>query len=204
MPQPPRPLAAPTKKRSNAAMAAAYERVWRSPLVRDTLGIPQNVGMEAYPTGGDEFASYVPRNKTITVNTGVDPRRYFMAGASPADTPSERSILMHELGHAYGKSAFPSLKAPMIAPRPTGAMTPREKEARVTLSEYGQSDPDEALAQAYTNAAAFLSETAPDTAGFRQRLGELEGNTPGMGSIVRDLLTARPIYQKHPLKKVIR
>jgi hypothetical protein len=204
MPQPPRTLAVPPKKRSPAEMTAAYERVWRSPLVRDTLGIPQHVGMMAYPTGGDEFASYKPQNNTIAVNTGVDPRRYFMAGASPADTPSERTILMHELGHAYGKSAFPSLQAPMIAPRQTGAMTPREKDARMALSEYGQSDPDEALAQAYTNAASFLSETARDTTGFRQRLGELEGNTPGMGTIVRDLLTARPIYKQHPLKKVIK
>lgn len=65
-------------------------------------------------------------------------------------------------------------------------------------------DPDESFAQAYTNAAGFLSETAGDTTGFREKLGRYEGNTPGAGAIVRDLLRGRPIYRQHPLKGVIR
>lgn len=65
-------------------------------------------------------------------------------------------------------------------------------------------DPSESFAQAYTNAAGFLSETAGDTTGFREKLGQYEGNTPGAGAIVRDLLTARPIYRQHPLRGVIR
>lgn len=196
--------ASPPSPRKEEAMAASYERTWRSPFVRDTLGVPAGVGMMAGPSTGEEFAAFDPTDRTIYANTSRDPRLYPMAGASPADTPSERNVLTHEIGHAYGPSAFPSLRAPMIAPRPTGAMMPRESEARAALSEYGQTSPKEALAQAYTNAVSFLSETAPDTAGFRQRMGELEGNTPGMGSIVRDLLRARPVYQQHPLRGVIR
>ena len=198
-----KPAPAPTK-RSESEMAAAYERTWRSPFVRDTLGVPSGVGMMAGPSAGEEFAAFDPTDRTIYANTSRDPRLYSMAGASPADTPSERTVMTHEIGHAYGPSAFPSLRTPMIAPRPTGAMTPRESEARAALSEYGQTNPKEALAQAYTNAVSFLSETAPDTAGFRQRMGALEGNTPGMGSIVRDLLQGRPVYQQHPLRGAIR
>lgn len=195
---------APPAKRSESQMAAAYENVWRSPFVRDTLGVPSGVGMMALPMESEAFAEYTPANRTIAANTRRDPAMYPMAGASPADTPSERTIMAHELGHAYGKSAFPSLQTPMIAPAPTGKMTAREEDARMALSQYGQTSPDEALAQAYTNAVSFLSETAPDTTGFRQRLGELEGNTPGMGSIVRDLLRARAVYKNHPLKGAIR
>lgn len=67
-----------------------------------------------------------------------------------------------------------------------------------------QTDPAEQFAQAYTNAAGFLSKTSQDTSGFREKLGEYEGNTPGAGAIVRDLLRGRPIYNRHPLKGVIR
>jgi hypothetical protein len=96
----------------------------------------------------------------------------------------------------------------------TRSMTPSEQEALRALDRYYMlgglrgneiaTDPDESFAQAYTNAANFLSETASDTTGFRERLGRYEGNTPGAGGIVRDLLIGRPIYGKHPLKGVIR
>jgi hypothetical protein len=96
----------------------------------------------------------------------------------------------------------------------TRPMTPSEQEALRALDRYYMfgrvrsndiaTDPDESFAQAYTNAANFLSETASDTTGFRERLGRYEGNTPGAGGIVRDLLIGRPIYSKHPLKGVIR
>lgn len=209
VPPPKRQVAARRKaptptKRSESQMASAYEKVWRSPFVRDTLGVPSGVGMMALPMDSDAFAEYSPADRTISANIRRDPAMYPMAGASPADSPSERSIMAHEIGHAYGKAAFPSLKAPMLAPAPSGKMTPREADARMALSEYGQTSPDEALAQAYTNAVSFLSETAPDTTGFRQKMGEYEGNTPGMGAMVRDLLRAKPIYQKHPLRSVIR
>jgi hypothetical protein len=95
-------------------------------------------------------------------------------------------------------------------------MTPSERNAIQALDRYyafgGENllgdalvtYPGEAFAQAYTNAAGFLSETAGDTTGFREKLGRYEGNTPGAGAIVRDLLTARPIYRQHPLRGVIR
>lgn len=101
----------------------------------------------------------------------------------------------------------------------TRPMRPSEQQALQNLDRYyafGKqlptftdypilgTDSDEAFAQAYTNAAGFLSETAGDTTGFREKLGRYEGNTPGAGAIVRDLLTARPIYRQHPLRGVIR
>lgn len=194
----------PPAKRSAQAMESAYSTQWNSPYVRDTLGVPAGVGMMAAPMQSESFAEYDPSDRTIYANVMRDPRMYPMAGATPADLPSERNILTHELGHAYGRSTFPSLKGPMLAPKPTGPLTAREEEARALLSSYGQTSEAEALAQAYTNAAGFLSETAGDTTDFRNKLGRYEGNTPGAGAIVRNLLTARPIYQQHPLRGVIR
>lgn len=192
-------------KRSPHDIEESYRKVWRSPFVRDTLGLPDGVAMIAEPYGDEEFAQYLPKDKSIVVNTNRDPKLYPMAGATPADQPSERTILAHEIGHAYGPSAFPSY--PMIPSskrKPFTPKTQREQDAANALSVYGQSNPEEGFAQAYTNATSFLSETAADTSGFRGRLGEYEGNTPGVGSIVRDLLMRKPVYGKHPLKTVIR
>lgn len=61
----------------------------------------------------------------------------------------------------------------------------------------------EAFAQAFTNAVAFLAENATDVQPtYRSRLGQLEGNTPGAGQIVQDLLS-RDIYARHPLRQMI-
>jgi hypothetical protein len=99
------------------------------------------------------------------------------------------------------------------------AMTPSEKEAFANLDRYyalgGErkgddgkkflvTSPDEAFAQAYTNAIDFLSRTASDTSKYRELLGRYEGNTPGVGAIVLDLLRTNPVYSKHQLKKEIR
>lgn len=69
---------------------------------------------------------------------------------------------------------------------------------------YAGTNPGESFAQAFTNAAGFLSETAADTTGYREKLGRYEGNTPGAGAIVRDLLMGNQIYKNHPLKKSIK
>lgn len=61
----------------------------------------------------------------------------------------------------------------------------------------------EAFAQAFTNATEFLAENAKGVQrNYRERLGQLEGNTPGAGQIVQDLLS-RDIYAQHPLQRVI-
>lgn len=61
----------------------------------------------------------------------------------------------------------------------------------------------EGFAQAFTNAAEFLAENAKGVQrNYRERLGQLEGNTPGAGQIVQDLLS-RDIYAQHPLQRVI-
>lgn len=76
----------------------------------------------------------------------------------------------------------------------------RNNQGQVVLT----TDPQESLAQAYTNAVDFLSRTGADTSEYRKMIGQYEGNTPGAGAIVQDLLRSRPVYQKHPLKGVIR
>lgn len=61
----------------------------------------------------------------------------------------------------------------------------------------------EGFAQAFTNAVEFLAENATGVQrNYRERLGQLEGNTPGAGQIVQDLLS-RDIYAQHPLQRVI-
>lgn len=192
-------------------MAQAYRQVWKSPYVQDTLGMRTNevvmapVSLDpALEERDDTMAKYSPRLNMIFANVSKDPRMYPMAGAPPADQPSERNILTHEVGHAYGQKAFPSFPMTAALAPSTPPTTERERTARELLSPYGQTSPEEAMAQAYVNATTFLSETAPDTAGFRQRIGALEGNTPGMGGIVRDLLKNQSIYRQHPLRGVIR
>lgn len=96
-------------------------------------------------------------------------------------------------------------------------MTPAEVAAFEALSPYymfaGRSSgnlervigtDEERFAQAFTNAADFLSRTSSDTKGYRELLGKYEGNTPGMGGIVADLLARNPIYSNHPLHNLIR
>jgi hypothetical protein len=96
-------------------------------------------------------------------------------------------------------------------------MLPAEKRAFEALSPYYMfagpnvrdsrqviGNPSESFAQAFTNAADFLSRTSSDTTGYRQLLGRYEGNTPGMGGIVADLLERNPIYSNHPLHSLIR
>lgn len=62
----------------------------------------------------------------------------------------------------------------------------------------------ESFAQAMTNAMGFLDENSKSVQpNYRERIGQLEGNTPGAGQLVRDLLS-KPIYANHPLKTVIR
>lgn len=107
----------------------------------------------------------------------------------------------------------------MLGIRENQPMTASEQKAFADLDRYYalggtktndfgkkflMTDPDESLAQAYTNAVDFLSRTNADTSGYREMLGRYEGNTPGAGAVVQDLLRARPVYSKHPLKGVIR
>lgn len=96
-------------------------------------------------------------------------------------------------------------------------MTPSEVAAFEALSPYymfaGRSaiEPTrvigtdaERFAQAFTNAIDFLARTSANTKGYRELIGRYEGNTPGMGGIVADLLERNPIYSDHPLHGLIR
>ena len=75
---------------------------------------------------------------------------------------------------------------------------------RKGFSDVAATNPDESFAQAFVNASDYLSKTAADTTGYREKIGQYEGNTPGSGAIVRDLLMGNKAYANHPLKKLIR
>lgn len=215
MPSPPRKIAAkkkavaqqPTKPvvRSPEAVAREYEKTWRGPFIQDTLGVPRGVQMVTDDIDDDTMMAQYEGN-TIYANARNDPNARRNDTAMPADSPSVRNILTHELGHAKeSPAAFPSYFAvnrPMVQ-EPDGK-SKVEDDARYAVSPYYRENPSEAFAQAFTNAAGFLSETGADTTGYREKLGRYEGNTPGAGAIVRDLFTANPIYKKHPLKGLIR
>ncbi len=212
---PPRKIAAKKKSpeqqpqkpvvRSPDAIAREYEQTWRGPFVQDTLGVPRGVQMVTDVIDDPEMmAEY--QGKTVYANTRNDPNARQNAGAMPADSPSVRNILTHELGHAKeSQAAFPSYFAvnrPAVQ-EPDGK-SKAEDDARYAISPYYRENPSEAFAQSFVNASDFLSKTAADTAGYREKLGQYEGNTPGAGAIVRDLFMANPIYKKHPLKGIIK
>ena len=194
-------------KRTPDAVARDYEQTWRSPFVQDTLGVPRGVQMVTDDIGDDTMmAQYEPAYKTIFANIHNDPNARRNDGAMPADSPSVRNTLTHELGHAKeSREAFPSYFAvnrPSVQ-EPNGK-SKAEDDARYAVSPYYRENPSEAFAQSFVNASDYLSKAAADTAGYREKLGAYEGNTPGAGAIVRDLLLGNPKYAQHPLRKVIR
>ena len=193
--------------RSPDAVAREYEKTWRSPFVQDTLGVPRGVQIVTDDIKDQTMmAQYEPAYKTVYANIGNDPNARRNDGAMPADSPSVRNILTHELGHAKeSKEAFPSYFAvnrPMVQ-EPDGK-SKAEDDARYAISPYYRENPSEAFAQSFVNASDYLSKTAADTTGYREKLGQYEGNTPGAGAIVRDLFVGNPIYKNHPLKGLIR
>jgi len=153
-------------------------------------------------SGEFSYSTQQPLGK-VSIDSNEDPDRFWSDFDVAKNQVTERTPRF--LGLSVKESTRP--------------MRPSEQQALQALDRYyalGRSlptfsnypvlgtDPNEAFAQAYTNAAGFLSETAGDTTGFREKLGQYEGNTPGAGAIVRDLLRGRPIYKQHPLKGVIR
>ena len=143
------------------------------------------------------------------------PREAFKSGFARRDESSPLDVLVDLANEKIeDRSKFLGFEMPFRRER---KMTPSEKQAFETLSPYymfaGPSvwdsrkvigSPSESFAQAFTNAADFLSRTSADTTGYRQLLGRYEGNTPGMGGIVADLLERNPIYSNHPLHGLIR
>lgn len=60
----------------------------------------------------------------------------------------------------------------------------------------------ESFAQAFTNAMQYVRENSPKLQkDYRERAGKLEGNTPGMGQLVSDILSHK-MFDGHPLQKV--
>jgi hypothetical protein len=100
-----------------------------------------------------------------------------------------REVLVHEMGHKQMvDKGFPNTKAYI-----NQSYTPQ-------LDSYYTTNNMEGYAQAFRNAFNFLAETARDPKmDYRKFAGDLEGNTPGMGMIIQDLMKL-PIFAKHPLQ----
>jgi hypothetical protein len=97
---------------------------------------------------------------------------------------------------------------PKVAPSEVAAfkaLDPYYRQGKQSRMDGGRTEYEgESFAQAFTNAMGFLEENAQGvTPSYRERIGQLEGNTPGAGQILQDLLR-KPIYANHPLRKVIK
>ena len=177
--------------------------------------------------GYEQFPSYAAVNRP-TFETPFDESFSTSDGKPPAivnrETPDDKKAGRDATTFDRNKNTVTEPGPPRWY-KPRGymkerPMLPSEAKAMGALDEYyafakpvehiytGEqsviSNPREAFAQAYTNAAGFLSETANDTTDFRNKIGRYEGNTPGAGAIVLDLLKGNPIYKNHPLKSIIR
>jgi hypothetical protein len=80
-------------------------------------------------------------------------------------------------------------------------MSPLEKKAHAKVDNYYQTNPAEGYAQAFTNAYDYLDKTRrdPSMEYARSLAGEYEATTPGMGSIISELLKEKT-YANHPLR----
>lgn len=123
-----------------------------------------------------------------------------------------RDTFIHEIGHKkdrfgserkkLGKAIKPPNYSLSDAQSVNMNRTP-ESKANSALDSYYATEPKEAYAQAFKNAFNFLQETARNPKmDYRKFAGDLEGNTPGMGMIVQDLMKL-PIFEKHPLRGII-
>jgi hypothetical protein len=158
------------------------DSLYKSPFA-DSLYQTSNVprGLGVVPQG--EPSSTVGVYQNLPDFVGIKP--------SKSELYTPRETLAHEMGHKY----VPTKRDVSL----NAAFTPLDK-SNEKLDPYYATDPSEGYAQAFKNAFNFLAETARDPKmDYRKFAGDLEGNTPGMGMIIQDLMKL-PIFAKHPLQ----
>jgi hypothetical protein len=190
----------PTKqnKAAQQGIPAWLDSLYKSPVadsLYQTSSIPTHLGTvnrELYPrTSGVFNADF----DSVQLDSSLD--------THPQDP---RNTLIHEMGHKYASDnraldkAEAAYQYPYSDPMNAVYATKPADKAYAKIDTYGATGPREGYAQAFKNAFNFLGETARDTEmDYRKLAGDLEGNTPGMGMIVQDLMK-RPIFAKHPLQ----
>jgi hypothetical protein len=195
--------------------------------IRTAKNVLTHEGAHSLPNKEDKFPSYFAVNRpTITKNLAAD-ENFSYVGKQPLD---KINIWQRQKGRVvddkefdlnknvvteknkpkyFGMFGSKDVDRPISQPEKTAIEALDRYYALGGIGsslgkEYLQTSSNEAFAQAYTNAAGFLSETANDTTDFRNKIGRYEGNTPGAGAMVLDLLKGNPIYKNHPLKSIIR
>ena len=208
----PETLARAEQAMTPAAQATPWLRDLYTSGLADTLyqatgRVPRKLDVATTP----DMAAFV--SPIGSVHMSPDRARYEHTVSALGNDPSV--TFAHEMGHRYTPPRdLPPLKTSEPA---LWAMDPRKADPTYwrdgqptalsrsleAVDPYWRKNEDEARAQAFANAVAFLRETGqrvPED--VRQRLGEREAQTPGMGMIVRDLLSRDP-YTAHPLRKVV-
>lgn len=174
-------------------------------LYKATKGVPRDLGTSTV----DNYAAFVSPLGSVHMNTNREKYNDVigMGEGSPDDT------FIHEIGHLYDQ---PDNLPPMKTSEPAlWVMDPRKGDKRYwrdgkpslyaaaieRVDPYYRKSEDEAVSQAFTNAIKLLRSN--DTTNVRQRIGEMESETPGMGTITRDLLN-KPVFANSPFRQVIR
>jgi len=132
----------------------------------------------------------------------------FNAVAVSSDDPyGQEHILAHEMGHRKQLGSLPFTVPDKRFAIPSKATSPLQQKALDKINDYSKAGPREAYAESF--AAAFQAlrnmanpnnEFIKDENKLRNSLGEAEGQYPGLGSILSELLK-EPIYKEHPLQK---
>ena len=134
----------------------------------------------------------------------------------PDDRPLlKQSGVDHTLTHEMGHRRFTSDGLMKMLERVVGKqfshdsptykerieMPLTEKKAHNKVNRYYDTNPLEGYAQAFTNAYDYLDKTRrdPSMEYARSLAGEYEATTPGMGSIITELLKEKT-YANHPLR----
>ncbi len=173
-----------------------------------------------YTFEGSNAGEY--RKGAHALGLSTAPQAYQADSSSYRKTPAStnitrpKEVLIHEMGHAFravhGESnpeRWKAIERQLLADPSESQQTKDRiasselKRASKEIDPYYRDNPDEEkYAQAFVNAYRYLTDTAKDPKmDYRGYLGKLEGNTPGTGDIVLDLLKTK-LFQKHPLQEV--
>lgn len=199
-----------------ASQVPWLDSLYKSPVADSLYGIvdvPSSLGVVPPDMEATTAGMYTPNTGDISMNKAPSAYDRIKVGAS---SWNPRDALIHEMGHKNRNDTKTNIDNYRLSPRlysnaeieatkdasakGQNYVVFKEDKARNSVDSYYKRKPEEAYAQAFKNAFNFLSETAlkPDM-DYRKFAGDLEGNTPGMGLIVQDLMK-RPIFAKHPLQ----
>jgi hypothetical protein len=152
--------------------------------------VPNSLGVLVNPTEG-LGGSYNTKSDELLLHS--DPKK------------SGAKTFKHEMGHRFASNSEKDVSGgaydyPSYLSTNSNRDGKLKTDAILKVDAYGAQSSSEAYAQAFRNAFNFLAETARDPKmDYRKFAGDLEGNTPGMGMIIQDLMKL-PIFAKHPLQ----